>query len=47
MRVYIPQSPDDPAADSQAASFKVVQSLVQPRVSERMFLFTPINVPYS
>lgn len=39
MRVYIPQSTDDPAADSQAASFKVVQSLVQslvqPRVSER------------
>ncbi|KAF3058303.1 Autophagy protein 5 [Daldinia childiae] len=34
IRVYIPQSPDDPA-DSQAGSFKVVQSLVQPRVSER------------
>ncbi|KAI0845981.1 autophagy protein Apg5-domain-containing protein [Daldinia vernicosa] len=35
IRVYIPHSPDDPAADSQAGSFKVVQSLVQPRVSER------------
>ncbi|KAI1800595.1 autophagy protein Apg5-domain-containing protein [Daldinia bambusicola] len=39
IRVYIPQSPEDPAAavDSQAGSgsFKVVQSLVQPRVSDR------------
>ncbi|KAK6951396.1 autophagy protein 5 [Daldinia eschscholtzii] len=35
IRVYIPQSPDDPAADTQAGSFKVVQSLMQPRVSER------------
>ncbi|KAI0386818.1 autophagy protein Apg5-domain-containing protein [Hypomontagnella monticulosa] len=37
IRVYIPQSPDDPAASTggQAGSFKVVQSLVQPRVGER------------
>ncbi|OTB00678.1 hypothetical protein M426DRAFT_324140 [Hypoxylon sp. CI-4A] len=35
IRVYIPQSTDDPAGNSQAGSFKVVQSLVQPRVSER------------
>ncbi|KAI1389618.1 autophagy protein Apg5-domain-containing protein [Hypoxylon trugodes] len=38
-RIYIPQSPDDPTAsagpDGQAGSFKVVQSLVQPRVNER------------
>ncbi|KAI4861533.1 autophagy protein Apg5-domain-containing protein [Hypoxylon rubiginosum] len=38
IRVYIPQSADDPAASTgggQAGSFKVVQSLVQPRLSER------------
>ncbi|KAI0885783.1 autophagy protein Apg5-domain-containing protein [Annulohypoxylon maeteangense] len=35
IRVYIPQSSDDPAGGEQAGSFKVVQSLVKPRVSER------------
>ncbi|KAI1381025.1 autophagy protein Apg5-domain-containing protein [Hypoxylon crocopeplum] len=35
IRVYIPQSADDPLAGDQAGSFKVVQSLVQPRVGER------------
>ncbi|KAI1487510.1 autophagy protein Apg5-domain-containing protein [Biscogniauxia mediterranea] len=37
IRVYIPQSSDDPttAANAQAGSFKVVQTLVQPRISER------------
>ncbi|KAI0896546.1 autophagy protein Apg5-domain-containing protein [Annulohypoxylon nitens] len=35
IRVYIPQSSDGPASGEQAGSFKVVQSLVQPRVSER------------
>ncbi|KAI1091030.1 autophagy protein Apg5-domain-containing protein [Rostrohypoxylon terebratum] len=35
IRVYIPQSSDNPASGEQAGSFKVVQSLVQPRVSER------------
>ncbi|RYP64924.1 hypothetical protein DL771_008556 [Monosporascus sp. 5C6A] len=34
IRVYIPQSPER-AADGQAGSFKVVQSLVQPRVNDR------------
>ncbi|KAI1104509.1 autophagy protein Apg5-domain-containing protein [Jackrogersella minutella] len=35
IRVYIPQSSDDPAAANQAGSFKVVQALIQPRVNER------------
>ncbi|KAI1501912.1 autophagy protein Apg5-domain-containing protein [Biscogniauxia marginata] len=37
MRVYIPQTSDDATADAntQAGSFKVVQSLVQPRINER------------
>ncbi|RYP15665.1 hypothetical protein DL765_005559 [Monosporascus sp. GIB2] len=34
IRVYIPQSPEH-EADGQAGSFKVVQSLVQPRVNDR------------
>ncbi|RYO91690.1 hypothetical protein DL764_008251 [Monosporascus ibericus] len=34
IRVYIPQSPEH-AAGGQAGSFKVVQSLVQPRVNDR------------
>ncbi|EMR72041.1 autophagy protein 5 [Eutypa lata] len=39
IRVYIPQSPEDATAASaggQAGSFKVVQSLVQPRINDRM-----------
>ncbi|KAL7622773.1 Autophagy protein 5 [Parahypoxylon ruwenzoriense] len=37
IRIYIPQTqaPDDSAGGSQVGSFRVVQSLVQPRVSER------------
>lgn len=34
IRVYIPQSPDGNDAPNGAGSFKVVQSLVQPRISE-------------
>lgn len=40
IRVYIPQSPEDATATStggQAGSFKVVQTLVQPRVNDRMY----------
>lgn len=45
IRIYIPHSPEGAAATAgpggQAGSFKVVQSLVQPRVNDRTcFIFS-------
>jgi hypothetical protein len=48
IRVYIPQSPDGNDAPNGTGSFKVVQSLIQPRVSESMLppFGRPLSSPY-
>ena len=48
IRIYVPQSPGDAAGSGagQAGSFKVVQSLIQPRVNERTCRSEPHPIPY-